>query len=691
MVEALKALRAGDPEQVGPYRLVGRLGSGGMGSVFLGRSRGGRMAAVKVVRPDLAEDPQFRRRFVREVTAIQRVNGAFTAGVVDADPDATPPWLATVYVPGMALSEAVAAHGPWPPGRVLTLGSGLAEALGAIHAAGVVHRDLKPSNILLAHDGPRVIDFGISVVSDASALTQTGVMVGTPGFMSPEQLTDDRVSPASDVFSLGAVLAYAATGAGPFGTGSAHGLHYRTVHERPGLEHLPPGLRPLVEHCLAKDPGQRPTVAELMHHLSGAGAYAAPPPAHGWLPEPVARTLQLKASTAQFIDTPPSTALPSSRMTRRRALLGLVGATAAAGIGYGVWRSSGTDDDMDAGTSAPEETPTVPQRPGTPRWKSTVAAGDGRDDADGALAVANGMVYFPGRKSLYAVSADQGGDQWTHTTGATDGTLVPTPAVTDDTVCVVVGDVLRALHAATGERKWASSELDVADAAPSASDDTVCFLGGSGSSTVLYAVSASTGKILLETSADLEYAESARIADSTVYTSSGGALYAYDPATGKRTWKHLTSAVRISDVAVAGDSVYFTVFGENGTSVSAVSTGGQEKWLTAAEDGGAFQGPPVVSGDTVYVCGRTTLYAWDAKTGAPKWNTPFGTEIHPAPSAGNGTVCVAAGTTLHALHAATGKKKWDFPAGEQLRTGPLVSGPTAYATGASGTLYAITA
>ncbi|MFE4944231.1 PQQ-binding-like beta-propeller repeat protein [Streptomyces sp. NPDC056641] len=427
-----------------------------------------------------------------------------------------------------------------------------------------------------------------------------------------------------------------------------------------------------------------------MRQLSGAGAYAAPPPGHGWLPEPVARTVQLKASTAQFTDEPRPTALPSSGITRRRALLGLAGVTAAAGIGYSVWRSSGTDDDMGNVTPAPEETPTVPQRPGTPRWTSSVATGDGRDDADGAPAVANGMVYFPGRKSLYAVSADNGTERWTHTTGATDGTLVPIPAVTDDTVCVVVGDVLRALHADTGEQKWASSELDVAGAAPSAADDTVCFLGGSGASTVLYAVSTSTEKIQLETSAGLEYAESARIADGTVYTSSGGALYAYDPATGKRKWKHLTPAVRISDVAVAGDTVYFTMSGENGTSVSAVSTSGQEKWLVAAEDGGSFQGPPVVSGDSLYVCGRTTLYALATKTGAPKWNTPFTTELHPTPSAGDGTVCVAADTTLHALHADTGKKKWDFPAGEQLRTGPLISGPTAYATDASGTLYAIT-
>ncbi|MEV4445347.1 serine/threonine-protein kinase [Streptomyces mirabilis] len=234
-MEAFEMLEAGDPRQVGRYRIVARLGEGGMGRVYLGRSPGGRAVAVKVVRPELADDGDFRRRFAREVAAARRVNGVFTAGVVDADPDGSPAWLATAYVPGVPLGDAVAAHGPWPEGPVLALGAGLAEALEAIHAAEVVHRDLKPSNILLAPDGPRVIDFGISVTGEASALTRTGVVVGTPGFMSPEQLTGKPVGPASDVFSLGAVLAFTATGAGPFGTGSAHALSFRVVYEEPDL------------------------------------------------------------------------------------------------------------------------------------------------------------------------------------------------------------------------------------------------------------------------------------------------------------------------------------------------------------------------------------------------------------------------------------------------------------------------
>ena len=278
-------LQPEDPQLIGPYRLRGRLGAGGMGRVYLGLSPGGRAAAVKVIRADLAQDPEFRARFRREINVARKVSGLFTAPVIDAGLDGTVPWLATAYVPGPSLAEAVSQHGPLPPRSVLALAAGLAEGLNAIHAAGVVHRDLKPANVLLAEDGPRVIDFGISRAVEASALTHTGLVVGSPGFMSPEQAEGREVGPPSDIFSLGAVLAFAATGEGPFGTGSTPALVYRVVHSLPNLDHLPAEVRPLVERCLAKDPARRPTAAQL---LAGA-AY----PATGWLPEPVTRTLSL--------------------------------------------------------------------------------------------------------------------------------------------------------------------------------------------------------------------------------------------------------------------------------------------------------------------------------------------------------------------------------------------------------------
>jgi eukaryotic-like serine/threonine-protein kinase len=267
---------------MGRYSVVGRLGSGGMGRVYLAQSPGGHYVALKVIRGELAEQADFRIRFAREVAAARKVSGLFTAPVVDADLDAPTPWLATAFVAGPSLDDAVARHGPLPVDSVLALASGLAEALGAIHAAGIVHRDLKPSNVLLAEDGPRVIDFGISRAAEELALTGTGLVVGSPGFMSPEQAQGHAVGPPSDIFSLGAVLVFAATGEGPFGNGSTPALLYRVVSSSPATDAVPARLRPLVERCLAKDPQQRPSASDL---LSGLRAQ----PAAGWLPPPVVR------------------------------------------------------------------------------------------------------------------------------------------------------------------------------------------------------------------------------------------------------------------------------------------------------------------------------------------------------------------------------------------------------------------
>jgi hypothetical protein len=277
-------LQPDDPQSIGPYRLVGQLGQGGMGRVFLGVSPGGRPVAVKAIRAELAANPEFRARFGREVAAARRVSGVFTAQVVDADVDGPVAWMATAYVPGPSLAEAVDTHGPLPDASLLALAAGLAESLNAIHAVGVVHRDLKPSNVLLAEDGPRVIDFGISRATESTMLTQAGLVVGSPGFMSPEQAMGSDVGPPSDIFNLGAVLAFAATGEGPFGTGTTAALLYRVVHGAPDLDRVPPTVRPLIEHCLAKDPQQRPTANGL---LAEVGALQ---PGGTWLPESFTRT-----------------------------------------------------------------------------------------------------------------------------------------------------------------------------------------------------------------------------------------------------------------------------------------------------------------------------------------------------------------------------------------------------------------
>ncbi|MER7015607.1 protein kinase [Saccharopolyspora sp. NPDC000359] len=264
----LGALLPDDPSEVGTYRLLNRLGRGGMGRVYLGVSRGGRLVAVKVVRPELGDDPDFRRRFAREVTAARAVAGFYTAPVVDADPDAESPWLVTAYISGPTLHEAVKEQGPLPPSAISSLGAGLAEGLGAIHACEVVHRDLKPSNVILAEDGPRVIDFGIARAMDEA---HTAEVLGTPAFMSPEQVTGAPVGAPSDVFALGSLLVFAATGRGPFGAGQSQAILYRVVHEEPdlsGLDQLPGQLARVISTCLAKDPADRPSAQQLLDSLA---------------------------------------------------------------------------------------------------------------------------------------------------------------------------------------------------------------------------------------------------------------------------------------------------------------------------------------------------------------------------------------------------------------------------------------
>ncbi|QKZ19546.1 serine/threonine-protein kinase [Streptomyces chartreusis] len=282
----MQPLGVDEPTVVGPYRLLGRLGSGGMGRVYLGRSAGGRTVAVKIVHPHFALDEEFRARFRREVEAARRVGGAWTAPVLDADPEAPVPWVATAYAAGPSLTSAVADSGALPPPSVRALGAGLAEALAAVHELGLVHRDVKPSNVLLTLDGPLLIDFGIARAMDGTAsLTSTGVSIGSPGYMSPEQILGKGATGAADVFSLGAVLAYAATGEPPFSGDSSAALLYKVVHEEPELDALDDELRELVAACLVKDPGARPAPGEVARRLAPQGA--ARLVAGGWLPGPL--------------------------------------------------------------------------------------------------------------------------------------------------------------------------------------------------------------------------------------------------------------------------------------------------------------------------------------------------------------------------------------------------------------------
>ncbi|MFF3317336.1 bifunctional serine/threonine-protein kinase/ABC transporter substrate-binding protein [Streptomyces sp. NPDC003035] len=345
----LQPLLPSDPSAIAGYRLLGRLGAGGMGVVYLGRTDSGELAAVKVTHADHADQPDFRARFRREVEAARRVSSPWAVPVTGADPDAPEPWMATAFVPGPSLGEAVTAHGPLPERSVRILGGALARALAAVHAAGLVHRDVKPGNVLLAVDGPRLIDFGIARTTGETALTSTDMVVGTPGFLAPEQAEARaaEIGPPSDVFALGCLLAHAATGRPPFGTGAVDALLYRTVHDEPDLDGVPEALLPLVTACLAKDPAERPTAAEIAARLTED----TPGGAADWLPAPVVRTIAERSAAMLALPeidaTRPGASAPDGRPapSRRKFLLASGGAVLAVGGGIGAWatlRDDGT-------------------------------------------------------------------------------------------------------------------------------------------------------------------------------------------------------------------------------------------------------------------------------------------------------------------------------------------------------------
>jgi len=328
----LRPLADSDPRQLGRFKVLGLLGEGGMGRVFFGRSPGGWAVAIKVIHAGLAADPAFQARFAHEVATARAVGGIYTASVVDADTAAERPWLAVEYVAGPSLSDAVTAGGALPLPAVLRLGLGLAEALQAIHAAGVVHRDLKPSNVLLAADGPRVIDFGIARAAEHSSLTRTGTILGSAGFMAPEQITGGETGPAADVFALGAVLTFAATGQGPFGEGRTEALAYRVVYADPALGGVPDPVREVVARCLAKDPRYRPAPGGVIAALAAIPA-AGPGTGEGWLPAPVERLIDLRqvagtaAVTASPTPAPQALADDSAIPTRTSLGTGRAGTT----------------------------------------------------------------------------------------------------------------------------------------------------------------------------------------------------------------------------------------------------------------------------------------------------------------------------------------------------------------------------
>ncbi|MEU0162258.1 PQQ-binding-like beta-propeller repeat protein [Streptomyces sp. NPDC006261] len=412
------------PSAIGPFKVVRLLGSGGMGRVYLAATRAGRPVAVKVVRESYAQDPRFRERFRVETEAALKVSGAFTAPVLAADPDAAQPWLATAYLPAPSLSEAVSVHGPMADATVRTLAAGLAEALTAIHAAGLVHRDLKPSNILLTDDGPRVIDFGIARSVGSEKLTGTGQILGTAGYLPPEQIAGRTTTAAGDVFSLGATLVFAATGRGAFGASGLHILLYRTTYEEPDLSATPEALRPALAACLAKEPWNRPEVPDL------AELFGAPrPPGTGWLPRDVEQEVRRREQDIRETIAP----LALAARRGRRRFLAVAGGTLAAAL-TGGWL-------LTRGKSA--RTAAAPK----PLWRAALPEGFTHVRRAG-----DGRLLVTGRDGAGAavLDADTGTAWWQR---PPYGTAATTSA--GNTVYVIELDgALHARDARTGEQRW---------------------------------------------------------------------------------------------------------------------------------------------------------------------------------------------------------------------------------------------
>ncbi|MFF7680806.1 serine/threonine-protein kinase [Actinacidiphila glaucinigra] len=492
------------PEYAGQYRLEGRLGSGGMGVVHLSHSTSGLRLAVKVVHEEFAKDPEFRARFRQEVAAARLVSGAFTAPVVDADPGAERPWMATLYIPGPTLAEFVKRNGPVAPAQVRYLMTGLAEALRDIHRAGVVHRDLKPSNVLLAADGPKVIDFGISRPSDSDLRTETGKLIGTPPFMAPEQFKRPReVGPAADVFAMASVLVHAATGRSPFDSDSPYIVAYQVVHDEPHLDGLPGDLRPLIERCLAKDPDDRPTPDALMAELrkvsasydtqtfgsfdlDGDLADALIPTQRRSVDGAMSRKVPRPGSASGPDAAGPAPVASTSR--RRRARSALVAFLALGILAAGAFLlAQRPDDTTPLGSTGSPVTTGGDFHP----WQTVLRENGGTGTA--ACAAGGGALFCAGPGvEASKLDADSGLTQWS--VRVKGGTRAhPHPPVLSGGVVRVVSDDesrLNGLSAATGRVLW-TFDISAYQGAFSSAGTTVLLAGRDGA---VVAVDGTTGR-----------------------------------------------------------------------------------------------------------------------------------------------------------------------------------------------------
>ncbi|MER8031034.1 PQQ-binding-like beta-propeller repeat protein [Streptomyces bauhiniae] len=646
-----------DPRRIGPFEVLGRLGAGGMGLVYLARSASGRRVAIKTVRTELAEDQLFRVRFTREVEAARAVSGFYTAAVVDADPRAAVPWLATAYVPAPSLEEIVNDCGPLPAQAVRWLAAGVAEALQSIHGAGLVHRDLKPSNVLVVEDGPRVIDFGIASGVSNTRLTMTNVAVGTPAYMSPEQAKDSRsVTGASDVFSLGSTLVFAATGHPPFHGANPVETVFMLLREGPDVTGLPDELRPLIEACMQMEAPGRPSPADLQAqlapHLFGSGSDDSGT-ASAWLPEKAVALIESRRGSRP--PAKPAPLPPGPRSGGRRAVP--------------------PPPSYDPVVPAPAPAPVPSGGPGTGPVRLAgleVPIGPGPRVADARAAAVKAP---PPEAGLVA--------SWSRPRPGVNGAdpaVPPVPPQLPET--------------SAGWRPWRFRMSNDVWGTPAVDGDLVYV-----TSFEVHALDVATGRRRFKTR---DVAWSMAVADGRIHASDGPTLFALDAREGTDLWRLST------------DAWVYSLHADRGTVVTGTRGGGVQAWEAAAgrklwEISGCqtdFESPeagPAVHDGTVYVWQDARLRALEARTGDERWSYPIGdaascggVPVRVTPAA-DGYVYVSAGSRVLAIEVSTGRVRWHFEAPAVFLCppafvpGPAVTGGGVYLADYLGTVYALDA
>ncbi len=662
-------LSTGDPLRLGPYRLIGTLGEGGMGKVYFGRDNSGRRAAVKVLRPELAHDQHLAQRFVREAQTAQAVTSTGVARVLGAQTEGGRPWIATEFLAGPTLDEAVDTYGPLDETGLRALAASLAGTLQDIHAARLVHRDLKPSNIVLTSRGPRIIDFGIARPEHGLTLTTTGQIPVTPGYGAPEQVLGQRVGPAADVFSLGAVLTYAAGGQRAFSGPHVAAVQYEVVHGEADMSRVPEQLRPLILPCLAKDPAQRPVPVQIAQAL-------APGQSTGklWRQGPWAQEISRREKTAEHLVSSYSTTGVGVQPSRRRLLTALAvgGTVLAAGGGTTAWW-------LTSGGRDASESPTVAVPPPVEKPSATVlAAGDdfaplwgpvqgAAEKTPAPLPVRDVVVFETADGGLAAHRVTDGKQKW-RATGAHGSAGFVTVA---DRLVVGASEegALRAFIASTGKQAWTTSGIAV-ERLLAADAGTVYVMT---KERHVNAVAVATQKVLWSIPTPVRAPSDAPPAAAVgsgrlVLSASDGLVVALDTATGRKVWDLPDQGTAALAPAIAKDTVYFGGW----TLAAHALADGKKIWSVETEtrvrESGGGWGPPVVRGDELYAI-DDALYRRRASNGNEEWKFYLrGYEEDPRkrPVVQGGTVWIAesAGKGLTAVSAATGDELFPYSFGE---------------------------